>query len=228
MIKYNYDLVQGSDEWLSARCGLLTASEVKLIITPETNKFADNEKSRAHLWELAAQRITGYVEPHYVSDDMLRGMVDEIEAKNIYIKHYAEVKSGGFVTNNSWGFTLGYSPDGLVGEDGQIECKSRRQKFQIQTIISDQVPTEYLVQIQTGLLVTQRSWCDFISYSAGLPLYVKRVPSDPGLQDKILLAAQKFYDALNVSQIRYKENISKSDFKLIPTERKKLEVEITL
>ena len=62
MIKYHDDLIQGSDEWHAARCGLLTASEVKLILTP-TLKIANNDKTRAHVYEIAAQRITGYTEP---------------------------------------------------------------------------------------------------------------------------------------------------------------------
>ena len=71
-VTYHTDLIQGSDEWLAQRCGLLTASEMKKIITP-TLKVADNGETRAHLWELLAQRETQYVEPAYVSDDMLRG-----------------------------------------------------------------------------------------------------------------------------------------------------------
>ena len=34
MIRYFPDLIQGSDEWMAARCGLLTASEMKHILTP--------------------------------------------------------------------------------------------------------------------------------------------------------------------------------------------------
>jgi hypothetical protein len=96
---------------------LLTASEFDRILTP-TLKIADNPKSRAHLWEMAAQRITGYVEPQYISDAMLRGQEDEIIARDLYSKHYAKVEQCGFVTNDKWGFTLGCSPDGLVGDDG--------------------------------------------------------------------------------------------------------------
>jgi hypothetical protein len=70
-------------EWLAQRCGLLTASEMKLIITP-TLKVADNDKTRAHLWELLFQRLTGFVEPQYVSDAMLRGQEDEIYARAAY------------------------------------------------------------------------------------------------------------------------------------------------
>ncbi|MDZ7904624.1 MAG: hypothetical protein U5N55_01660 [Cypionkella sp.] len=84
-ITYYPDVEQGSDEWLARRCGVLTASEVKLILTP-TLKTANNEKTRAHVWELAAQRITQYVEPSYIGDDMLRGMDDEIKARELYSK----------------------------------------------------------------------------------------------------------------------------------------------
>ena len=148
-ITVHENLIQGSDEWLQQRCGLLTASEMKHIITP-TLKVADNDKTRTHLWELLFQRLTGYVEPQYVSDDMLRGRDDEIEARMQYGKHFAPVTEIGFITNDRWGFTIGYSPDALVGDDGLIECKSRRGKYQVQTIAEDEVPAEYMIQLQTG------------------------------------------------------------------------------
>ena len=86
-IKYNYDVEQGSDEWHYLRCGILTASEMNKIITP-TLKIADNEKTRSHVYEIAAQRITKYVEPQYISDDMLRGKEDEIYALELYSEKY--------------------------------------------------------------------------------------------------------------------------------------------
>jgi len=64
-ITYHPEVDQGSEEWLAMRCGLLTASEMKLILTP-TLKIANNDKTRAHVWELAAQRITRYTEPTYI------------------------------------------------------------------------------------------------------------------------------------------------------------------
>jgi putative phage-type endonuclease len=200
-ITVHSDLIQGSEEWHAARCGLLTASEVDRIITPKL-KIADNAKTRAHLWELAAQRITRYVEPAYISDAMLRGHEDEILARALYSEKYAPVNEVGFVTHDKWGFTLGCSPDGLVGSDGMIECKSRCQKFQVQTIVEEYtgvapIPEEYWLQVQTGLLVTGRRWCDFISYSGGLPMAVVRVEADPRTQDAIIEAAAKFEARIN-------------------------------
>lgn len=185
------DLIQGSEEWLAARCGLMTASEMHLVLTP-TLKVANNDKTRQHAYELAAQRITRYVEPTYIGDEMLRGMADEITARELYAARYAPVEEVGFVTNDAWGFTLGCSPDGLVGDDGMIEVKSRRQKYQVQTILAMEMPEDYKLQVQTALLVTGRKWCDFISYSGGLPMVTIRVFPDPEVQDAIIAAASDF------------------------------------
>lgn len=217
-IQYHRDLIQGSEEWLAARCGLLTASEMKLIVTP-TLKAASNDKERAHLYELLAQRITRYVEPHYIGDDMLRGMNDEIDARALYAKHYAPVEEVGFITNCRWGFTIGYSPDGLVGEDGLLECKSRRQKFQVETIIGCEVPADYAIQIQTGLLVSERSWLDFISYSGGLPMITIRVYPDEKVQEAILDVAATFERRLGFRLAEY-HGVSGTTARLIPTERR--------
>ncbi len=222
-ITYHDAFDQGSEQWLQARCGLLTASEMKLIITP-TLKIASNDKERAHLWELLAQRITGYVEPRYISDDMLRGQTDEVLARAAYAERFAPVHECGFVTNARHGFTLGYSPDGLVGDHGLIECKSRRQKFQVETLTvhypAQQCPPDFMLQCQTGLLVTERQWLDFISYSGGLPMCVIRVFPDPVVQAAILEAAAAFEAKLAKLLTDYEQMPVHLRAALIPTARR--------
>jgi hypothetical protein len=222
-ITYHYDMMQGSEEWFAARCGILTASEMKLIITP-TLKSASNDKERAHVYELAAQRVTQYVEPKYIGDDMLRGQDDEIDARALYVKHYAPVEEVGFITNDRHGFTIGYSPDGLVGDDGLTECKSRRQRYQLQTAVeagdTGAIPIEYMIQVQTGLLVTQRQWCDFISYSAGMHMQTYRVYPDQKFQDAILIAATEFENRVCDKGLTYNMSINAPGARMIPTERK--------
>lgn len=221
-ITVNRDLVQGSDQWLAARCGLLTASEMHLIVTP-TLKAASNEKERSHLFELLAQRITKYVEPRYVSDDMLRGQEDEIEAVMVYSREYAPVEAAGFITNDKFGFTIGYSPDGLVGADGLIECKSRAQKFQIRTIIehvsAETIDPDFVIQAQTGLMASERKWLDHISYCGGLPMVVVRVWPDETVQEAILTAATGFESRMRAAEKKFHEVLA-SKAKLIPTERR--------
>ena len=225
MITYYPEIEQGSDLWLALRCGKLTASEMKLIITP-TLKVADNDKCRTHLWELLAQRITGYVEPKYISDDMLRGVEDEVEAKILYAANYAATTDTGFITNDSFGFTLGYSPDAMVGDDGLIECKSRRQKYQAETIATNKMPDEYIMQVQTGLLVSGRKWCDFVSYSGGMPMWVIRILPDPVVQAAIIQAATVFENKLAEKLAAYKSALENTS-RLIETKRK-VEMEITV
>lgn len=214
-IIYHPELIQGSDEWIDARRGLITAGSMDLILTP-TLKDASNEKERTHLYELLAQRETGYTEPSYISDDMLRGLDDEVYAKSLYAEKYAPVVDTGLVTNDALGFLVGFSPDGLIGEDGFLEIKSRRQKWQAQTIVEDECPVEYMLQIQTGLLVTGRAWCDFISYCGGMPMFVKRVQPIKEYQDAIRRAATAFEIRLQKAQATYREKIKA----LHPTERR--------
>ena len=222
-IKFYPEIIQGTEEWLALRCGMLTASEMKLIITP-TLKAASNDKERAHLYELLAQRITGYVEPRYVSDDMLRGMNDELEARLLYAKTYAPVQEVGFVTNDQWGFTIGYSPDGLVGDDGQIECKSRNQRLQVRTLIEyaavNEIDPDFMIQVQTGLMVTERSWCDLVSYCGGLPMVTVRVFPDDKVQTAIAEAATAFELRLSKQQLMYESLITVNAGRLLKTERK--------
>ncbi len=215
MIKYHEDVEQGSDIWFALRCGLLTASEMKNILTP-TLKIAKNDKVKNHVYEIAAQRMSRYVEPSFINDAMLRGCEDEISAKIKYDENYAEVTDMGFVTNDEWGFTIGFSPDWLVGEDGFAESKSRKQSLQFKNIVEQEVPVENIIQVQTGLLVTKRKWCDYVSYSGGMPMNVIRVLPDLVIHNAIIEASTLFEEQVKQQIAIYKNNIKK----LIPTERK--------
>lgn len=216
MIKVYKELVQGSEEWLAARCGLLTASEVKSILTPGKLKTADNDKSRANFYELLAERITGQVQSSFQSFDMMRGHEEEADALALYDEKYAMTDRVGFVTNNKWGFTLGYSPDALVADDGLVEVKSRAPKYHVQTMLdhapSGTIPPEFMLQIQAGLLVTERGWCDFVSYCGGLPMIVIRVPPDPVIQDAIIEAGVALEDKLQSAIAEYAEIMKQCGF----------------
>jgi hypothetical protein len=118
---------------------------------------------------------------------------------------------------------IGYSPDGLVGDDGQIECKSRNQKYQVQTIVNhvpaNEIDPDYVIQAQTGLLVSERKWCDLISYCGGLPMATVRVYPDQKIQDAIVEAAMQFETRLAVARKEFNAVLA-SKARLIPTERR--------
>jgi putative phage-type endonuclease len=186
---YRFDIDQGTDEWHAVRRGVITASAIARLITA-TGKPASNDTSRAQLLQLLAERITGESEPGFQSDDMARGTLLEPYARDIYAQHHHPVQECGFVLTEFAGCTIGYSPDGLVFHDGLIEIKSPRAKNHLKALISNEVPPEYVPQVQTGLAVTGRAWCDFISYSPGLPLFVRRVTRDEATIERLIAAAQ--------------------------------------
>lgn len=191
------NLIQGTDEWLEARRGILTASVIGRLITPSKMQPANNDTSRALVHTLVAERITSYIEPVYVSRDMENGTFVEPYIRDFYAEHHASgapVIEVGFMTLEIDGHRLGYSPDGLVGDDGLIELKSRKGHIQLGAFTTADygVPKANLAQIQTGLLVSGREWCDYVAYSGDMPLYIHRVTPDPAWQDAIRAALGSF------------------------------------
>jgi hypothetical protein len=198
------DIEQGSAEWEHLRRGMITASTVGQLVTPSTLKPASNPASRALAALLVAERVTGWTEPTYLSGEMARGIEDEPLARGLYAETTGvTVTQLGFMTRTEeWG-TLGFSPDGMVGDVGLIECKSRSPKKQLATILADAVPAENVMQCQAGLLVSGRAWLDYVSFCGGMPLYVKRVYPDPEAHEAIKGAVASFELAAADMEGRY-------------------------
>lgn len=163
------------------------ASLAKPVVT-----VADNDTSRAITATLVAERIAGFTEESSMTRDMERGVLLEPVARDLYSKHHAPATEVGFMRlDEEWG-TLGYSPDGLVGDDGLIEIKAPRAKGHLLTVLDGKVPALYMGQCQAGLLVSGRKWLDFLPYVGGLPLWVIRVTPDPAWFAAIKAAVTRF------------------------------------
>jgi putative phage-type endonuclease len=182
---------QGTEAWHDLRRGIVTASVVGKLLTP-TLKVADNDTSRSIVTTLVAERITGWTEESAMTSDMWRGVECEPIARDVYSGHYQQAVEVGFMRLDGDGWTLGYSPDGLVGDDGLIEIKCPRSKGHLNTILADSVPAYYMAQLQAGLLVSGRKWIDYVSFCGGMPLFVKRVLPDPKWAEAITAACQQF------------------------------------
>lgn len=177
-----------------------TPTPIKTIHTERTEKAstlppvygpATGDTARSVLDVLAAERITGHVEDTYSSRLMERGLLAEPFARDVYGGHHAAAVECGFMVRDFDGFRIGYSPDGLVGDDGLIEIKAPLQKRELRTILNGEIPAEHQAQLQCGLLVSGRAWIDFVSYCGGMALWVKRVTPDPAWQGAIVAAAER-------------------------------------
>lgn len=159
---------------------------------PHEITVADNDTARGLTATLAAERVAGFTEESPMSRDMFRGVWSEPLARDLYSGHYMQAVECGFMRRDEDGWTLGYSPDGLVGDDGLIEIKAPRSKTQLLTTVTDEVPGHYMAQCQAGLLVSGRAWLDFVSYVGGMHVYVKRVTPDPAWFAAIESACRTF------------------------------------
>jgi hypothetical protein len=126
---------------------------------------------------------------------MWRGIDHEPIARDYYSGSYQQAVECGFMRLDGDGWQLGLSPDGLVADEGGVEIKCPRAKGHITTILADRVPPFYMAQLQAALLVSGRKWWDFVSFSAGLPLFVKRVYPDPAWHDAIVAACRQYETA---------------------------------
>ncbi len=217
------DVAQGSTEWHDLRRGMVTASTVGQLITASTLKPASNDTSRGLTALLVAERITGHTEETWLSNDMARGIEDEPRARDLYSETYAPVTECGFLVREWGDCQLGYSPDGMVGDEGLIEVKSRRPKKHLATIVSDfYVPVENMAQLQAGLFVSGREWIDYVSYCGGMPMWRKRVPPLAEWQSAVKEAVERFEDNAAEMVATYRERTKG----LPTTERPPMEIEL--
>lgn len=185
---------QYSDEWWEARRGLVTCSGMDRIITPKTMKIAAAHVE--YIYELIGDIATpGSIAPAgFMSPAMRNGQFLEPEARAFYCMErdidVAEV--GGCLSDCGRWWS---SPDGLVGDEGGLECKCPLAKTQVKYLLEGALPDEYKMQVHGSLIVTGRKWWDFLSYFPTLPPFLVRVePND---------FTTKLHEALEEFDVRY-------------------------
>lgn len=187
---------QGTAEWLAARAGATTASRFGDAISKLTRASGDKKAgdwsgvSDRYAADLAIERISGmpYGEPPktWLLD---RGHELEDRARIAY-----EVRTGYLCEETGVCLTddrkFGYSTDGMP-EDGLIEIKCPIDSVKIANMLRTGDVSEYIHQMQGGMWITGRKWCDFIMYvpdleSVGKHLFVKRIHRDDAFIDAMV------------------------------------------
>lgn len=188
---------QRSEEWFQARLGKVTASRVADVLAKI--KTGESASRRNYKIQLVSERLTGEKQETYINQAMQDGIDREFYARERYVQQHGEVEEVGFIQHPT--LEAGASPDGLVGDDGLIEIKCPLGTTHTETLMTQEVPSKYIPQIQFQLLCTGRKWCDFISYNPMFPehlqLFVKRVDADPVYQKELEVEVGKFLDEVN-------------------------------
>lgn len=242
--------LQGTQEWLQARCGVTTAScfgdaikmtgglndQQKAYVTailrdsmPEKEamllagykavpkssiimRALDGEETREpsdeakrYASDLGIERVSN--KPHGQPPKawvLERGHIMEAEARLIY-----EARTRSLVTESGICLTdcgtFGYSSDGLVNKDGLIEIKAPIDSAKIQAMWTTGDASEYLHQVQGGMWITGRRWCDLIVYvpdlaNVGKDLFVKRIHRDDEFIDAMVAELHRFQQMVDANE----------------------------
>jgi len=148
---------QGDDLWDIARKGRITASSIGKVLAGK------GTKGRYEYMLQLVMDLEGIEDFQDSASWFEDGRRYEGHARGWYDWNVKEVKETGFVLHDEYNW-LGASPDGLVGDDGMIEIKFRKTlKTYHDSNIKDP-PRSYLSQMQTGMWVCNREWCDYVNY----------------------------------------------------------------
>jgi len=107
----------------------------------------------------------------------------EAEARGSYeFQTGNEVTEAGLIISNELPY-VACSPDGLVGNDGGVEIKSRKSRKAWLKSVEAGVDSEHLPQIHGCIWVTDRKWWDYVSYfkapeSSSHDMHIQRVYRD--------------------------------------------------
>ena len=195
------DVPQNSDEWLELRAGMPTASMFKDVTAKKGPRGGIPKGRQTYLWKLAGEILTGEPMDHYINADMERGHEREAEASDLYaFLRDVEPVQVGFIRNGN----CGASPDRLIEADGLLEIKDAAPHIQIERLLKGVLPPEHKPQAQGQLMVSQRSWVDWMSHCRGLPPLLIRVERDEAYIAGLKIDVDEFVDELDalVAKIR--------------------------
>lgn len=189
------DIEQGSDEWLEARMGIPTASMFNEVMAKVGPRGGVPKGRQTYLYKLAGEILSGEPMASYTNADMERGQEREAEARDLYAMiNDVEPVQVGFVRNGA----CGASPDAMVGDDGLWENKDALPHIQIDRLMNGVLPPQHKAQCQGQLMVCERQWLDFMSYSRGLPPLIIRVDRDENYIDALADEVDYFVAELNI------------------------------
>lgn len=179
MIIYR-DIVQGTEAWHEVRKGKVTGSTCKPLLVGTTLSVG----AKTLVYKKAAELITGYEEDFKGNKDTERGNdLEDLAIQEYEDTTFNSVARVGFVELSDY---VGYSPDGLIGEEGLAEVKCYNDPNYLRYLDEKKIKGEYYAQIQFGLFVTNRQWCDFIVFNPSYgdrPIDITRVNRDEKMID---------------------------------------------
>ena len=182
MIALNVE--QGSSEWLEARLGVISASNVGKVLAKK-----GTETRHGYMMELIGQIATKEAEEIFAKS-LEWGKTHEPVARSIYeFNQNVAVEDVGFFYGPDK--RTGCSPDGWITKQAkglEIKCPITA-KVHADFLTMDKIKLDYFYQIQFGMFVTGAELWDFCSYhgkfkAPGTQFKVLTIERDPALMER--------------------------------------------
>ncbi len=204
-----HNVEQGTDEWLKARAGVLTASEfdniVKHDFTPRESQMTSN-----YLNVKLAEKWTGRPLPTFSGfGDMEQGSLREEKARPwLAFEIGMDIVEVGFITTDDG--RIGCSPDGMVCvptfEPNQdwpgCEIKCPKIETHVSYLLADKLPPIYAAQVHGSMYVTGAPWWYFCSYRPPMPALVIKVERDEDIQKTLHDSLTGFLERFDMAWAR--------------------------
>jgi exodeoxyribonuclease (lambda-induced) len=156
---------QGSQAWLDARKGVITASRFK-DCRARLKGGQPDKKCIGYAQDTARQRVGGTVPEVYVNAAMRFGSEQEPLARMAYEHRTGYlVEEVGFMTTDDRMF--GVSLDGAIDDDGILEVKTLVSSDTLFTALGGDI-SAYIDQCNGALWLTGRKWVDLVLWAPDL------------------------------------------------------------
>ncbi|WP_455479227.1 lambda exonuclease family protein [Bartonella sp. B23] len=203
------DCIQGTEEWLQARSGLITASLFEMVMA---RKKQGQKTSKYHsiMMKLAGERITGKIVDEGTTVSMRRGTKLEPNARKLYatLTHTVPECIGFVLADDRM---KGFSPDAFVGKNGLLEIKTKKPEILIPHYAQKNFPEEHKAQCQGGLWIAQREWVDLMLYWPDMPHMIKRAYRDEMYIRKLESEISRFNEELEIMVQKIKNTEAEGD-----------------
>jgi len=179
---------QGTPEWDAYRLGSIGGSSISKVCAK-----GQGSTRKTFLDHMAGELLSGIKYKGRSTEDMENGTEREPDARNLYaLMKDADVRQVALIRSEPYKHI---SPDGLVFAEGMIEVKSPTPGVHARTVFEGRVPPKHWPQIQWGLSISARLWCDFVSYCPMIvdrPIFIVRAHRDEKLIAEMHQEANQF------------------------------------
>lgn len=194
------DMLHEHPELDKRRLGKATASEFNKIIS-RSRDGRETAARRNYRIQLTLERATGKTPSRFSNDYTDWGHdTEELAVVEFMLRHpELNLQKTSFIEHDF--LAAGASPDRLIDDDGNLEVKCFNSANHYEALEKQQLPREYIAQVQGQLWITGRKYCMAVMFDPDFPpsaqLIILRVERDEKYIDNLMVDVANFLEEVD-------------------------------